>query len=147
EDSYEIEVFIPEVDIVKVSVGDEVNITLDAYSDDDIFKAMVSSIDPAETMIEGVSTYKIVLSFIVKDDERIRSGMTADAEIMTDKRENVIVVPTRAIQSNGHKYIQVVIGDSLEDREVIVGLKGSSGFSEITKGLLEGETIVTFVRK
>ncbi len=147
ENSYEIEVFIPEVDIVKVLVGDEVNIILDAYSDEDIFKAVVSAIDPAETVIEGVSTYKVVLNFINKEDKRIRSGMTADAEIMTDKKENVIVVPTRAIQSNGHKYIQVVNGDGLEDREVVVGLKGSSGFSEIIEGLLEGETIVTFVRR
>ena len=56
KDSYEVEIFVPEVDIAKISVGDIVEITLDAYNDNDIFPAQVDSINPAETVIEGVAT-------------------------------------------------------------------------------------------
>ncbi|MCK5590872.1 MAG: HlyD family efflux transporter periplasmic adaptor subunit, partial [Candidatus Pacebacteria bacterium] len=81
KNSYEVEIFIPEVDISKVSIGDVVEITLDAYTNEDIFVATVASIDPAETVIEGVSTYRVTVVFSDGEDERIKSGMTADSSI------------------------------------------------------------------
>src|SRR3989344_4264594 len=55
--SYEIDSNIPEVDIARIKVGNNAKITLDAYGNDVIFQAVVVSIDPGETVIEGVSTY------------------------------------------------------------------------------------------
>ena len=42
----------------------------------------VIKIDPAATIIDGVPTYKVTLKF-VDQDERIRSGMTANLDILT----------------------------------------------------------------
>lgn len=146
EDSYEVEIFIPEVDIAKVSVDDTAEITLDAYTNDDIFNAIVISIDPAETVIEGVSTYKVVLSFVDSKDERIRSGMTADTVIFTDEKKDVLAVPTRAvITENGQKYIRTLDGGEIKKIPINTGMRSSDGRIEIIEGLDGGETIITFI--
>ncbi len=148
KNSYEVEIFVPEVDIAKITIDDSVNITLDAYTDDDIFPAQVMSIDPAETIIEGVATYKVTISFIDSKDERIKPGMTADAVIFTDEREMVLAVPTRAIiTEDAQKYVRIPEGNEIKKIPVETGMKSSSGYVEITKGLKEGETIITFIRK
>ena len=95
---FEIEANVAEADIAKVKVGNSAKVTLDAYGEDVIFEAKVVEIDPAETIIEGVATYKTTLQFI-NEDERIKSGMTANIDILTDKRENAIVIP----QASGYK--------------------------------------------
>lgn len=80
-----IEVFVPEVDIVNVQTGKEATITLDAYGPDIEWKATVGIIDPAETIVEGVSTYKVTL-YLLAVDPRIKPGMTANIEI-TDSQK------------------------------------------------------------
>ena len=148
KDSYEVEIFVPEVDIAKISVGDIVEITLDAYNDNDIFPAQVDSINPAETVIEGVATYKVMINFVDSKDTRIKPGMTADVVIFTDERKDVLAVPTRAIiTEDNQKFVRVPDGDEIKNIPVEVGMKSSDGHIEILSGLEEGETVITFVRK
>jgi len=147
KNSYEVEIFVPEIDIAKVSVGDNVKITLDAYTDEDIFPAKVISINPAETMIEGVATYKVVIGFSDNEDARIKSGMTANAKIFTDERKGVLAVPIRAIiTEDSQKYIRVPDGKGMKKIPVEIGMKGSSGYVEVISGIKEGETVITFVQ-
>ncbi len=146
KDSYEVEIFVPEVDIAKISIGDSVNITLDAYSNDDIFDAIVEFIDPAGTTIEGVATYKVTVGFIDSKDGRIRSGMTADTVILTDERKEVLAVPVRAvITEDRQKYVRVPKNGEIKKIPVETGMKSADGYIEITSGLTEGETIITFI--
>lgn len=144
---FEIEANVPEADIARVKVGDGAEVTLDAYGNDIFFKAAVSEVDPAEIVIEGVPTYKVTLQFADKDD-RVKSGMTANVDIETDKRMGVIVVPQRAIfVQNGKKAVRVAGSDgAVRETEVETGLRGSDGNIEIVKGINEGEKVVTFVR-
>ncbi|MFC1623598.1 efflux RND transporter periplasmic adaptor subunit [Patescibacteria group bacterium] len=144
DDEFEIEAFVPEADIAKVSVEDMATITLDAYSDDEIeFEAKIISIDPAETVIEGVSTYRTKLQFVEKD-ERIKSGMTANIDILTATKENVISVPYRALHFNGRKYVEVLDeNNEVIEKEVETGLRSTEGSLEIISGLEEGDRIIT----
>ena len=141
---FEVEANIPEADIAKVKIGDPAEITLDAYGNDVIFDAKVVSIDPAETIIEGVATYKTKFQF-VKNDDRPKSGMTANIVITTARHTNVIVVPQRAVtaKTNG-KFVLVDAGNPQkpEEREVKTGLRGTDGNVEITDGLREGEKVI-----
>lgn len=140
----EVEADIPEADIAKVKIGNPAAITLDAYGNDVVFNAKVTSIDPAETMIEGVATYKTKFQF-VENDSRPKSGMTANIDVITDKHENVIVVPQRAVmaKTNG-KFVLLDNGNPQkpEERAVITGLRGPAGNVEITSGLKEGEKVI-----
>src|SRR3989344_2383078 len=80
ETNFEIEANVPEADVAKIHLDDKAETTLDAYGSGVVFETAVSAIDPAETIIEGVATYKTTLQFAGKD-ERIKSGMTANVDI------------------------------------------------------------------
>lgn len=145
---FEIKVNIPEVDIPKVKIGDQSVLTLDAYGADDTFFAEVYTIDPAETVIEGVPTYKVVLQ-IIDGTEGIRSGMTADINILTEELENVLAVPSRAVERRAGKKIIKILNKNkeVEERIIETGLRGSDGRVEIKAGLNEGEEVIVFVNK
>lgn len=141
ESKFETEANVPEVDISKIQVGNTAKITLDAYGNDVIFSALVVSIDPAETIIEGVSTYKVKLQFS-QEDERIKSGMTANVTILAANKENVLVAPQRAIiDRDGKKIIRVMRKEKIEEVEIKSGLRGTDGNVEILEGISEGDKV------
>lgn len=148
EKEFEIEADAPEADIAKIKIGKGAKITLDAYGSDIIFEAKVVKIDPAETIIGGVATYKTTLQLTDKD-ERVKSGMTANINILTDKRENIIAVPQRAvITENGEKTARILQDNGIiKETKIIAGLRGSDGNVEIIEGIKEGDKVIIFEKK
>ena len=145
--SFEMEANVPEADIAKIKVGDQARITLDAYGSDVIFQGRVVAINPAETIIDNVPTYKVTLHF-TKNDSRIKSGMTANIDVATASRTNAIFIPARAlITRDGRKFVTVMNADeTTAETEITVGLKGSDGSIEVLSGLAEGLRILTTVK-
>lgn len=142
----EIRVDVPESDIVKLKIGDEVEIILDAFSSQEKFAGIVTFIDPASTRSEGVVYFRTTISF-AKEDERIKPGMTADLRIRTDSRENVVLAPSRSVIFREDKrYIQVLENGQLAEKEVVVGLRGDGGLVEIISGVKAGEEVITYIR-
>ena len=145
--NYRIETYVAEVDIAKIKIGDTSRITLDAYGNDRQFSAVVTGVDPAETIMEGIPTYKVTLEF-TEESKDIKSGMTANLEILTDKKEMVIAIPQRAlILKEGKKYLRILRDGNqnqpiVEEVEVETGIRGSDGTIEITKGISEGDVVV-----
>ncbi|MDO8492522.1 MAG: efflux RND transporter periplasmic adaptor subunit [bacterium] len=141
EGKFEIEANVPEADIAKIKLGDNAEVTLDAYGNDVFFSAVVTQIDPAETIIENVATYKTTLQF-TKEDIRIKSGMTANTDISGAKRESVLFIPSRAIVTKGTtKTVTVVEGDKTREVDIIIGLRGTNGDVEVMSGLNEGDKV------
>jgi len=139
--NFEIQANVPEVDIAKVKVGNQAKITFDAYGEEVIFKAKVVKIDPAETIIEGVATYKVTLNLVEKD-KRIKPGLSADIDILTAKKENVLVIPQRGvIEKDGQKFVRVYKDGQIKEKEVKTGLSDGKGQIEIKEGLNEGDLI------
>ena len=133
---------MPELDIPRIKKENSARVTLDAYVEGVFFAAVVSSVDPAETIIENVPKYQVTLLFTDKD-ERIKSGLTANVYIITNTRNNALSVPSRAVLSKaGKKYIIVKAGNSTEEREVILGIRGNKGEVEVVSGLSAGEIII-----
>lgn len=145
---YQVEADITEIDIGKVRVGNSASLTLDAYGSQVVFRAKVSTIDTAATIIEGVTTYKTVFDFDGSIDPGIRPNMTANIDIETAKKENVISVPQRAVISkDGSRFVRIFKGDNVvpEERDIKLGMPGKDGYVEITGGLSEGEKVITFI--
>ncbi len=142
---FQIDANLSEADIAKVKTADAAAVTLDAYSQDIIFKAHIISIDPGETIVEGVATYKVTFEFD-QEDPRLLSGLTANVDILSASRDNVLYIPTRDITSReGKKYVQVLVDAKTKEQkevEVTTGLKGSDGRTEILSGLSENDTVV-----
>ncbi len=147
---YEIESFIPEADIAKIKVGNTAKATLDAYGSGVVLESVVTKVDPAATVIDGVPTYKVTLKFINKD-ERVRSGMTANIDILTNQKNDILIIPGRVITNNNNdRYVSVInptdTSDILE-KKIITGLRGLDGNVEVVSGLNEGDLVVTSITK
>jgi len=141
---FEIEVDIPETDIVKLVLGDQVEITLDAFGDDEKFPGSVVSIDPASTNIQDVVYYKVKVALDNGKDE-VRSGMTANVLISTEEKVDTLYLPFRAVLSrngSGVRYVRVIENGELKEVDVKIGLRGDDGILEITEGVEVGQEVV-----
>ena len=141
----QIEIDIPETDISKVSMDDPVLIILDALPEES-FLGQTIEIDSSKTIIDSVVYYKVKILF-EGDEQKIKSGMSGEATIQAEKRDNVLNVPQRAVVSkNSKKFVRVLDGEEIVETEVTTGLRGNKGEIEILSGLSEGEKIITFMK-
>ena len=142
---YEVEAFVPEADISKVKIGNSASTTLDAYGNGVDFQTTVIKIDPAATVIDGVPTYKVTLKFAKRDD-RIKSGMTANLDILTNHKDNTLIIPSRVIiTKDDGKYVTTmsVMGENKTiEKKIITGLRGADGKIEVVSGINIGDSLV-----
>jgi len=139
---FQIESYIPEINISLIKVGDLAAMALDAYGQDVFFPAKVISIDPAETIKDGVSTYKVTLEFI-NNDQRVKSGMTGNIVVTTNKKSNVISIPQGIITiKDGKKFIKIKEGDRVVEKNIETGLVSSLGNAEVISGINDGDVVV-----
>lgn len=140
--SYEIESYISESDIAKVRIDQSARVTLDAYGKDVVFTAKTVQVDPAETVLDGVSTYKTKLQFTVAD-ERIRSGMTANIIIQTAEKPASVVIPQEALfLEAGEKMVTIDQNGKRVNRKVETGGINAKGEIEVLAGISVGEKVV-----
>lgn len=140
---YKIEAYVPEVSVAGVAVGAKAQVSLDAYGKDVLFDTVITSLEPRETIRDGVSTYKIELAFSAPDT-RIRSGMTSNISIETLRKNNVLLIPARAvITKNNIKYVSIQgTDDAAAEKVVETGDTDSRGNIEITSGLTPSDLIL-----
>jgi len=139
---FEIETFIPEIAIAHVAIDNPATTTLDAYGSTVPFAAKVISVDPAETVKDGVPTYKTTLAFLAADP-RIRSGMTTNVVIETGELTNAIVVPSGVVgRSATSSYVTIVLGNTFVNRSITTGSTPALGQIEIITGLSAGDVIL-----
>jgi HlyD family secretion protein len=140
ENAFKIEVFASELDAKKIGIGNKAEITLDDNASK-IYSASVTAIDPAETLQNNISTYKITLTFDDKT-ENVKSGTDANVKIVLGDKTGVIVIPKDAIYTENNKnFVYFSAAGIRERREVSAGAYDDNGMTEITKGLQEGDKI------
>ena len=137
-----IEARVPESDIAKVKTGMQSVVTFDSFKTTEKFRAESTDIDAAATTIQGVVSY-VVKFRLIDVDSRMKEGMTANIDIETEKRENVLTVPFRALfKESGITYAEVKrSADTFEKIVVTTGLEGDDGVIEVTSGLKEGDEV------
>lgn len=139
---YEVRGSIDEADIGLIGVGKEVRFSLDAYPGQEI-PGYVSAIAPTATFEGGLVSYEVTVE-IGETDVDLRDGMTANLVITRERRENVLVVPSRAIwidPDSGRPFVERQIGEDVEFVYVEQGIT-SGQLSEIQEGLEEGDQLV-----
>jgi HlyD family secretion protein len=92
----QLEVDVDEADVGKVSQGDQATFTVAAFENQS-FSAEVAQIRYAPAKVEGVVTYKAILS-VDNSDLLLRPGMTATAEISVDEVNGALLVPNAALR-------------------------------------------------
>jgi len=141
EESWQVEVYVAEEDILKVQINDLSEVTLDAYGQDKIFSGRVFFSEPQRTIIDDSVYYKTIV-ILDKDDKNFRNGMTADINIITGEKTNVLRINKRALKERSGKFIvRVKKNLKITDRDVAVGLIGAD-YAEIISGLSKDEEVV-----
>ena len=140
-DSFEIDAQVSETDVGKVMSDNKVNMTFDAFPGEN-FTGTVFYIDPAQTNTGGVIGYKVKIS-LNEIDPRMKSGLTANIDIETRYKDNVLILPQYAIlQNDNGTFVQTLNGDVVNDVPVTLGIQDQSGNIEIVSGVTEGEQVL-----
>ena len=97
---------VDELDVVDVKAGQEVRITVDAFSGVE-YAGEVYKIAPVGTNSGGVTTYDVQLKFEA-EGTGVRSGMNATGEITIASKENTLYVPVEALMTiRNETYVMV----------------------------------------
>jgi len=153
------EITLNEVDAAKVKTGQKTTLTFDALPELSI-SGKVIEVDTVGQVSQGVVSYGVKIVFD-NQDERIKPGMSVTADIITDAKQDVLVLPSSAIKSQGD-YYYVELAEAIEgmSQQLLANVSGTilptppkiqlveTGISndlstEIISGLKEGEIVVT----
>lgn len=144
EGAFHITVNVDEIDIDRLEVGQPVDITLDALPDVPV-SGEVAEIAPTSANVSGVVTYIVTINIVDAPEEALRAGMSANASIVVDEVDGVLVVPNWAVRldrETGEAYANVRLADgTIEEVPVETGLRNEQ-LSEVLSGLQAGDVVV-----
>ena len=134
-----------EVDAPKITPGQVVKISLDALPGKS-FSGKVKRIAPYITAVEKQArTVEIEATFDHPEQAgRLLVGYSADLEILLERRDNVLRVPTSALLEGGR--VLVIEDGKLADRKLKTGLANWE-YTEVLDGLKEGDRIVSSLER
>jgi HlyD family secretion protein len=129
---------IDEAQIGRVKPGQSVEIRVDAYPSQ-VFKGTVDRVSPLGVETSSVVTFDVEVRVTDAQASLLRSGMSADLEIVTAEQQGVLLVPLSAIQSkNKNRFVKLQSG---EERPIETGSTNGTDMV-VTSGLDEGDTIL-----
>jgi HlyD family secretion protein len=150
------EIALNEVDASKISLGQKATLSFDAV-DGLSLTGKVSEIDALGTVSQGVVTYTVKITFDA-EDARVKPGMSVSAAIITDVKQNVLMVPNSAVKLSGDaRYVEVptvpvatdatanvsgiVFNEPPREQSIQMGISNDTS-TEIISGLQEGDQII-----
>lgn len=126
-----LEMDVDEVDVTKISLGDTVIVSMDAYPND-TFAAKTTKIYPKKNA--QTQTFLVEAQFIVQPP-KLYNGLSGEANIIVGKRDRALVIPSTYLKAQG----TVLTEDG--ERQVTVGIKNLE-FVEILSGLDSNTTLL-----
>ena len=136
---------LDEIDIGRVREGLPARVTLDPYRGR-VWQGVVTRVSPVVNDIKEQNRTLDVEVEMTSDPSapEPKPGTSADVEIVLDRRDGVLRVPTNAIIES--KSVLVVENGKAVSRDVTTGLKNWD-WTEITSGLAEGAAVITSLEK
>ncbi len=92
----QIEASVVEADIAKAAVGQKVEFTVDSFPDE-IFEGIVTQVRNQAITTSNVVTYEVIIG-VDNHNLKLKPGMTANVEIITADKQNVLTVPNKALR-------------------------------------------------
>jgi HlyD family secretion protein len=140
-DEFQVVTAYNESDAAAIAPGQKVRLTFDAVPDVEI-TGSVLSVSPTATAISGVISYYVTV-VLPKGDPRLKSGMTAQAEVLTKEIPGVLAVPSAAVRTQNGTSVVTVLDPNGTQRTVTVqtGATGD-GKTQILSGVTEGQQVV-----
>ena len=139
----EVLAIVDETEISQVEVGQEVEITFDAFPGRR-FRGKVLEVPLEGTLVQNVVTYEVPVSLEGAEGVAIKAGMTANLSIVVGRRENVLLLPALAVLEAEEGRV-VMVQDASQAGGVAapveVGLSDGT-YVEIVRGLNEGDQVL-----
>lgn len=138
------EVEVNELDVPRISIGQTVQIEIDAYPDIEI-ESKVFNIDFANSITStGGTAYKVKVDLPKNDGLKYRLGMGGDAEFIIDIKEEALLISIAAVVEGTDSNFVWLVGEDgrIKKREVEIGTS-SIDEVEILSGLVEGDRIIS----
>ena len=136
-----IEMDVAQVDILAVAVGAQAALTLDALPGQNLIGA-VTDIGPASGGQTGSVTFPVVVTVQVPQGVLLLEGLTANAEMITSTRSNVLLIPSVAVGGSFSQPTVDVLRDG-QTQTVNVSLDGGNEtFAVVGSGIVEGDTVL-----
>lgn len=144
----EVALSVDEVDLADLEMGQPATITLETWPDEEIAGQVVAIAPAAEETTSALVTYEVYLS-LGETELPILVGMTANADLVTSRRQDVLLLPNAAINVDrqaGTYSVNLVSADengnlTTEAVEVSIGLRDGQ-YTQITGGLEEGDEVL-----
>lgn len=134
---------ISEIDVPKIKKGQKATITLDAFPVK-TFVGEISSIDSIGANTSGVVSYNAYI-LLLSPPPDLMSGMTSSATIQLERKDNILKVPSTALQTSvDGSYVRVIKNNIVSQVPVEIGISSDTE-TEITSGLKEGDTVITTI--
>ncbi|MCX6704382.1 MAG: efflux RND transporter periplasmic adaptor subunit, partial [Candidatus Woesebacteria bacterium] len=133
---------VEETDLPRISVGQTVNIKLDAYPNDAYVGTVTNIGMVAFTSGTGGNAYHVRISLPDNLGAKFKVGMGGDIEIIFNKIENTLKVPVSAIVTDTKNYVWVVEGGHAKKTVVEIGGENNDEI-EIKSGISEGQTVIS----
>ncbi|EOV9409042.1 multidrug efflux RND transporter periplasmic adaptor subunit VmeC [Vibrio parahaemolyticus] len=134
---------VPQTDISRIKLDQEVDIFVDAYPDQP-FKGSISAIEPAVNVQSGLIQ---VQADIPNSDGKLRSGMFARANIIMPKLANQVTLPQTAITFTLYgDNVYIVTEEDGEKRvkqHVVKVGERTKDIAHILEGVKPGDVVVT----
>jgi HlyD family secretion protein len=123
-----IRVNLNEVDIAKVRVGQPVRVTLDAYPQK-VFNGRVRFVAPAAKVVDKIKVFEVEVA-LDKLDDSFRTGMSANVEILGERRANAMSIPLEALQRREGQTVVYRLKNGLPEKEVAKAREALNGRSK-----------------
>jgi HlyD family secretion protein len=135
---------VDESDLGRIYVGQPARIKVESFRDER-FHGRVTKISPQGVEKDNVTTFEVRVS-ISNESRKLRSGMTANAEIVLEEKKGVLAIPESAILYKKDKSTEVEIADASAETgkrriPVVAGISNGAK-TEILKGLSEGQQVI-----
>jgi RND family efflux transporter MFP subunit len=144
-----VEVNVDETDVSRLSNGMEVQISVDAFPGHEL-TGVVTYIEPAAVVQSGVVLYTVTVELnpvSTTDAEQalpLRSGMTVNVTFPIEQRKDTLIVPFRAVETEGGQaYVTRVTASGSERVAVQLGLITDTQV-EILSGIDEGDVVTVY---
>jgi len=111
-----------------VSVGQPVRVTLDAYPQK-IFDGKVRFVAPAAKLVDKIKVFEIEVA-LAKLDSAFRTGMSANVEILGDKRAKALSIPLEALQRRDGQTVVYRMKSSLAPKQIDKAREALNGRSK-----------------
>lgn len=141
DSKYQIKSKVSESDIAKLKLNNNSTVSISAFPEAK-FQAVLTQIDPASTNEGSIPRYGITLSFS-EDYPDLKVGLTANAKIDTNIKENALVIPVDYVSlKNGGGLVKIKTASGTEEKIVEIGIRSEDGKVEVLSGLNEGDEIL-----